>query len=189
MIFDDIFMNLYHHKAIELKYQGYNYREISKTIGGKISEGGLRNYFAVDGKLYMAYLEYEAEQTGFRDEETRNEFRRQASYAGKVMQSILERSLRRGNDKLAFEILKEQLDRAGIVVVKQSLEKEIIREDGSSDPHSMTDEELKKALEKEGVCYYTGLSLHSMRSKSPEKKEERIAEICNEIRQLWKSTS
>lgn len=113
-------MTRYHQKAIELKYAGQTYKEIEKALGGKLTAGTLADYFATDGMLYIPYLEYEARQNKFIEEEVRKDFRVQAQYASKIMRSILQQALKAGDYVAALQIVKEQLDRAGIVTIKKS---------------------------------------------------------------------
>ncbi len=111
-------MNLYHQKAIELKYQGLTYAEISETIGGKIKAERLRHLFANDGTLHLEYLRYESKMNAFKEDETKESFKHDLTIAPTLMRGMLQRALKRHDDRLAFQILREQMDRAGFVVTR-----------------------------------------------------------------------
>lgn len=114
-------MNIFHQKAIVLKYHGNSYKEISKAIGGKLSEGVLRRYFSYDGMLHIPYLEFEAKQNQWSEEDARQEIKRMATYAAKIMKILLRKSLETHNWRLAFDILKDILDRAGITAIRTTV--------------------------------------------------------------------
>lgn len=109
-------MNKFEMKAIELHYEGASYREISQAIGGRLTEKVLKNYFSIGGRLYLPYLEYEGRQNKERQQGISSRMRAKLSYLDKVMDSLLQGALKRKDYKLAFEIVKEQMDRAGFVV-------------------------------------------------------------------------
>jgi|SRR5581483_3561340 len=113
-------MNVYHKKAIELRYKGYTTKEIEKALGGKLTKGTLDNYFAYDGKLYLPFLDFQARQDKFIEEDVRSEFKSQAKYAPKIMNTILQQALKAHDYIAALHIVKEQLDRAGLVTIKKS---------------------------------------------------------------------
>src|SRR5258706_11681470 len=103
---------------IALKYKGYTYREISKHRGDKPSEGTIKQLFSQNGSLYIPYLQYVAEMDEFKENETKKSFMRDLAIAPTLMRGMLQRALKRHDDRLAFQILKEQMDRAGFVVTR-----------------------------------------------------------------------
>lgn len=113
-------MTPYERKAIELKYEGHTYRQISQAIGGKLSEGSLKNLFMVDGRLYLPYLQFEAERNKMMEQEARQAFKKDLNFAAKIMRTILQQALKRKDFKLALETIKEQMDRAGFVVTRKT---------------------------------------------------------------------
>lgn len=143
----------YHQKAIELKYKGHTYREISKAIGGRISEGVLRKYFTIDGKLYIPYLTFEAAQNSFREEDIRTQFKRQAQRVYRIWDSLIQKALEAGDYQLAFNITKEQLDRAGIVTVRKAE----VNVEQKNTTVIETHEQYLSELERLGIDPETGL--------------------------------
>lgn len=148
-------MNNYHRKAIELKYKGYTHVEISKAIGGKLTPGTLDHHFASDGMLYLPYLEYSARQGKFIEDQVRDEFKEQARYASKIMRTLLQAALKAKDYRAALEIIKEQLDRAGVVTVKKSQ----VNVTDNKDKEISTYEQYTKELERMGIDPGTGLRL------------------------------
>lgn len=113
-------MTIYHQKAIELKYAGKTYREISKAINLKISEGVLQKYFMTDGMLYIPYLQYEARMNDFNEKTARSTYKKMTGWTARVQQQLLKLAINRGDYRLAWDIIKDINDRAGLVVVRKS---------------------------------------------------------------------
>lgn len=113
-------MNKFHKKAIELKYKGNTYREISKALGKRITELTLKDYFRVDGLLYVHYLEYEARMNEWTEEESRKEYKRLASFTSKMQMTVLKQAVKAKDWRLANDIIKDINDRAGLVVVRKT---------------------------------------------------------------------
>lgn len=113
-------MNKLHQQAIELKYEGKTYQEISDLLDGKFTLGTLKKYFAYDGVLHLPYLEYEAEHNQWNEQEIRKEFQRMTMYSAKIMKDLLQGSLVSHDFRLTLKILKEIMDRAGITVQRMS---------------------------------------------------------------------
>ena len=113
-------LNQYEQKALELKYRGSTYREISKAIGGKLTEKTLETYFSVEGKLWLPYQEYCASLNAFSEDEIRKDFKRGAQYAYKIKQIILQKALAKGDYVLANRVASDILDRAGLVIVRKA---------------------------------------------------------------------
>lgn len=146
-------MTLLHRKAIELKYKGYTYREISQALGGKISENTLKMYFAEDGMLFLDYIEYEAEQNKWGIENAQKEFKRLGSSVPRRMQSLYKLALKKGNYDLCFKIMADMADRAGMVVVKKTESKD------TSEPKGFTHEQFVAECKRRGVDPDSGFRL------------------------------
>lgn len=153
-------MTIYHQKAIELKYKGNTYAEISKALGGKISEGTLKQYFMVDGLLYLPYAEYESRLNGWTEEHARKEYKRLAGHMSKVKLALLQKAIKIGDLRLAYDIARDVEDRSGLVVVKKTEVKDE-REKGE-----LTNEQLAEQLHGMGIDSRTGLSLRSTKAPS-----------------------
>lgn len=117
-------MKIYHEKAIDLKYQGYTYKYISKAINYKISEPVLRRYFSIEGMLYVPYLEYEARQNHWNEQNAKNEYMRMAAYTAKIIKDILKQALVRHDLRLALSIVKYIDDMAGIGITREKIKEE-----------------------------------------------------------------
>ncbi len=165
-------MNSYHRKAIELKYNGQTYKEIEKSLGGKISEGVLKKLFATDGTLYIPYLQFEGEMNQWAQENTKKDYQRMAAYTAKIQRTILQKALKQGDLRLAFDILKDINDRAGLVIVRK-------RETEKSEESRriLTDEEYKQKLVELDMDPITGLNLSYIKRLSPEERDEIIEEM------------
>lgn len=146
-------MTIYHKKAIELKYRGYTYREISKHLNGKLSEDALKRCFQMDGSLYFDYLEYEAQQNKWTDENSRQDYKRLAAHTSKIQQSLLKQAIKSGDYRLAWDIIKDINDRAGLVVVRKS---EVNVETKEAKPIDNY-EQFAKELRRLGIDPGTGL--------------------------------
>lgn len=146
-------MTIYHRKAIELKYAGCTYREISKSLGGKLTETSLKKYFEVGGTLYLPYLEHEARMNAWTEENSRQDYKKLASYTSKVEKSLLKTAMRKGDYRLAFDILKDINDRAGLVVIRQTQ----VNIDENKSKAINTYEHFLSELKRSGIDAGTGL--------------------------------
>lgn len=147
-------MNIYEKKAIELRYMGYTYPKIAEAIGNKISISTLRQWFMMGGRLYHDYLSYQDQQDKFTEEDVRSQFKKAARHGVKVMETILQKALAKGDYKLALEVVKEQMDRGGVVTVRQS--KVNIEDERKT---KLTDEQYLQELQRLGIDRTTGLRL------------------------------
>lgn len=148
-------MNLYHQKAIELKYQGMTYPEISVAMGGKIKVNQLKHLFEHGGYLFLDYLKYEAQMNKVRAKSVHEAFEKDCLIAAAIMRSLLQKALKEGNIKMAFEILKEQMDRSGFVVVRNVS----LATKAGEGRKPQTYEEFKAECARQGIDYNTGLRL------------------------------
>ena len=151
-------MNAYHKKAIELKYAGNTYDEISRALGRKFSVNTLKHHFALDGLLYLPYLEYEARQNGWNEETAKKEYKRLAGHMSKVKLSLLKRAIDTGDLRLAYDIARDVEDRAGLVVVRKTEVKD------ERPKGELTNEQLADQLRGMGIDPRTGLSVRSTKT-------------------------
>ena len=85
-------MNSIHNQAIKLKYSGFSYKQISIKLKGKLFESTLKEYFSLDGLLYVPYLEFETKQNEWNLENTRSEFKKLAIKSSKALQDLLKKA-------------------------------------------------------------------------------------------------
>jgi hypothetical protein len=115
--------------AIELKYNGKTYQqiaiELSKLADFKVSSVTLAHAFAVDGRLNVDYLLYEAKQNNWNEEHSRQEHKRLSAATADVRKQILREALKHGDYRLALDVVKDIDDRAGNVVVRKVENKEV----------------------------------------------------------------
>jgi len=142
--------------AIRLKYQGKTHREIASEVEKltriKVSESTIRTYFNTNGRLYIPYVEYSSRNDEYIEEEVRKQFKDAAKNASKIMRSLLQMAIKRGDLRLAKDILESQMDRAGLTVVKKvEVEK--------TEKKVMTDEQLYSELERMGLDPKTGFRI------------------------------
>lgn len=149
------FLTDLHNKAIELKFKGYTYSQISKQLDGKISEGVLKNHFSLNGLLYEAYLDFITRRNEIIDQEVRAEYKRMAGYSVKIIKALLQNALKEHNWRLAFDIQKDILDRAGIT----AYEKTRIETRQEAPTRFMTREDLNAELIRQGIDPATGLRI------------------------------
>ena len=109
-------MNNLHQKAIELKYAGKTYSEISLMLEGQLTEGTLKQYFSEEGLLFIPYAEFELELNKRRLEESTNLFQKNATKASQALIDGLDRAVLAKNDKLIINYATVILDRAGLIV-------------------------------------------------------------------------
>lgn len=143
-------MTIYHDKAIQLKYEGYTYAEISKMLGGKISVNTLEHLFMRDGVLYIPYQEYRAKMEKWSEDKAREDLKREASYGGQILKEILAQAMAVGNLELALATVKTILGLAGIVEEKRL---KVIEE-----KHYDSTDELIQELKANGIDPLTGLT-------------------------------
>lgn len=146
-------MNIFHRKAIELKYKGYTYREISKAIGGKITEKSLRSYFTEGGLLHFDYCEYEAEQNKWGLDEARKEYKRLGATVPKQLRSLYKVAWKNHQYDLCLKILQEMNGQAGMVVVRKTESKDV------SENKGLTNEQFNAECKRRGIDPATGLRL------------------------------
>lgn len=155
-------MKRWENEAIRLKYNGRTHRqiadEVSKLTGIHVTESTIRTYFSVDGRLYLPYLEYEGRQNQWTEEDIRKELKRDAQNAVKMLRSILQKAIKAGEWQVALNIMKEQMDRGGVVTIKKS---EINVESNSKQP--LTYEQYLKESARLGIDPRSGLRV----SKTP----------------------
>lgn len=142
----------YHYLAIELKYEGKTYEEISRALKGAIEPRSIANWFNKDGLLYLDYLEYAERKNRERQAESASIFSKEVANASKVIINALTHAVKNKNDDKAVEYAKEILDRAGLVVVRRS---EIKSESKPSEP--MTYEEFIAECERQGIDPSSGV--------------------------------
>ena len=143
-----------HQRMIEMRYKGNSYRQMSdetERLGRRLKESTLAHYFEVDGKLYLEYLEYEAAQNSYNKEISKKQFQQVLAIAGKLMRSLFKVAMKRKDYKLAFEILKEEMDRAGSVVVRKNEVEDM------TDRKAMSYEQLQSELARLGIDPRSGL--------------------------------
>lgn len=153
-------MTIYERKAIELRYRGYTYPQIHKAVGGKISVSGLKKKFATDGNLFIPFMEYIAKQEDYIEDKVRAEFKDQAKYASRIQRSLLQKALKKGDIALANTIVKDMLDRAGVVVVRKA---QVNVEDSRERP--MTNDEYLEQLRGLGIDPRTGFRLAGQKTQ------------------------
>lgn len=149
-------MKRWEKEAIRLKYNGKTYREIatslSKMFSVHIVEGSIRNLFAIDGRLYLDYLEYEVLQNNYTDETARQQYRQMASWTPKAEKQLYKEAMKHGDYRLAWDILKNINDRAGLVVIRKSE----VNVDDQSGKRIETYEQFVQELQRNGIDPRTG---------------------------------
>lgn len=148
-------MTIYQQRAIELKYKGYTYREISKSMDGKISESMLAKYFKVDGKLYLPYLEYEARMNNWNEETAKTQYKSMLGWTWKMQQQLLKQAFKVKDYRLVRDIINDINDRAGFVVVRKS---QVNVKDDREDKLE-TYEQFTEILRERGIDPRTGLRM------------------------------
>lgn len=156
-------MKKWEQEAIKLKYQGKTHAEIARAVSKlcniTVTEGTMRNYFALDGRLYLPYLEYSTKNEKYIEEEVRKEFKDQAKHAGKIYRTILQKALKQGDLKLAKEIVDGQMDRAGLTVVKKvEVEK--------TERKELSDEQFFDELRRLGIDPESGLRIGAPKTQA-----------------------
>lgn len=105
-------MNKLRQQAIELKYEGMTYEEISTTLTGKLSINTLKSYFAVKGQLYDSYLEYESIQNKIRQMESGTMLQKKSSRAAQIIIDAMEKAVEDGDNDKAVKYAKDVLNLA-----------------------------------------------------------------------------
>lgn len=150
-------MKKWEQEAIRLKYQGKTYQEIAKEISKlcriTIHEQTMKNAFTVDGRLYLDYLKYEGAQNNWTDEHSRQEYKRLAAETSAIQEQLLKQAMKKGDFRLAWDIVKDINDRAGLVVVRKS---EVNVDDQRERPIENY-EQFVQDLERQGIDPRTGL--------------------------------
>lgn len=152
-------LNKNHHLAIELKYEGLSYEDIAKELKGKFSVNTLKMYFASDGVLYDAYLDYESKQNQARRDSVQGIFDKHVVTAAQVLVDAMlnaKKSSRKKQEAIGYA--EKILDRAGIVVSR----KVQIKDDREE---KLSDEEFNRELKRQGIDPATGLALRTAKKK------------------------
>ena len=148
-------MNSIHNQAIKLKYSGFSYKQISIKLKGKLFESTLKEYFSLDGLLYVPYLEFETKQNEWNLENTRSEFKKLAIKSSKALQDLLKKAMDKNDLRLAFDIVKEINSIAGLT----ALNKQEIQDKNNKKETITTYEELRAELIKSGIDPDTGFRI------------------------------
>jgi len=157
-------MTRWEQEAIRLKYLGKTYRqianEISKYANVSVSESTIKQWFMVDGRLYIPYLTYSAKLNEQSEDEIRKELKRDAENGVKVLRSLLQKAIKNGEFQVALNIIKEQMDRGGVVTVRKS---EINVKDQPG--KEMTREDYIKECARLGIDPRSGLRVPTAQTK------------------------
>jgi hypothetical protein len=176
-------MNQLHQLAIELKYEGKVYEEISQALNNKLTAGTLKKYFSEGGLLQVPYLEYQELQTKLRHKEARNLFKSHVSKAAKVITDTLDNAIHNGDNKLAVQAAEKVLDRAGFIIPTK-IDSETT---DARDPKDMTQEELhayvKETTVGRGKDPVTGEEISRLAGLTVEERDEYILK---RTKWLWK---
>lgn len=150
-------MKRWEHEAIRLRYNGKTYREIagelSRLYGMTIVESSIRGLFMVDGRLYLDYLEYETKQNDYTDETSRQQYKQMAAWVPKAEKQLYKEALKKEDYRLAWDILKNINDRAGVVVVRKT---EVTTDDKTT-KRIDSFEQFLEVLKRTGIDSRTGL--------------------------------
>jgi len=107
-------MNSLHQKAIELKYEGNTYQEISSILGGEFTEGTLKQYFSENGILYLSYIAYAESMSEKALRESIALLRKTSEKASYALVNGLERAISNQDDTLILKYSTLILDRSGL---------------------------------------------------------------------------
>src|SRR3990167_6849192 len=98
-------MKFWEQTCLQLKYEGKTYRELAdqvyKITKIKVSQGTIENYFAVDGKFYLPYMQYEAEQNNWNADHAKQQYKRLGAYTDKIKVSLLKLAIKTKDYRLA----------------------------------------------------------------------------------------
>lgn len=109
----------YHHRAVELRYQGSTYKDIMGTIAMEfrrgISESTVKKWFMRGGLLNQEYLEYAKAENLQRRQMMREELKKLVSKVPIVLDSVLSRKDETGqSDMVALQGVKLVVEIMGI---------------------------------------------------------------------------
>ena len=147
-------MNHFQQKAIEMKYQGYTYKEIADAMGNKVSWHTIESWFRHGGMLDFDYHHYVARVLEKRIDEAREDIKKSAAIGGELLDELLKQSMQSGDLHLAFKIVVKQLALAGIVEPKYN-------QLPNDEKHYETVEQLVADLEAAGIDPLTGLTIRA----------------------------
>lgn len=111
-------MNQFHQLAIELRYEGKTYEDISKALEGNLAVGTLKQYFAEDGLLDYEYHRYAEQQSKARRDLGLDILKSQVKKAATVIVEALNKALEQGDYTKAVKYAEIILDRVGILGVE-----------------------------------------------------------------------
>lgn len=141
---------------INLKYLGKTSQEIANVINKRFNKNytalAIRKRFIMDGSLYLPYQEYAAKQEEFVEEDVRKRYRGMANWGDKVMRSIVQIALKKGDLRTALAAIQDINDRAGVVVIRKSQVN--IKEEKRG---NLSDAEFSKELTRFGIDPRTGV--------------------------------
>lgn len=149
-------MNQAYLRMIELKYLGKASQEVANIINRefdkKYTAHAIRQKFQMDGTLYLAYQEYAAKQEEFVEEDIRKRYLAMANWGDKVMRSLVQKAIKKGDLATALRVLQDINDRAGLVVIRKSQIN--IKEEKRG---NLSDAEFSKELTRFGIDPRTGV--------------------------------
>lgn len=141
---------------ISLKYKGKTSQEIANVINKhfnkKYTPLAIRKRFMMDGSLYLPYQEYAAKQEEFTEEDIRNRYKAMAGWADKVMRSLVQAAIKKGDLATALRVLQDINDRSGNVVIRKSQIN--VKEEKRG---NLSDVEFSKELTRFGIDPRTGV--------------------------------
>ena len=160
-------MNKYHQLAIELKYGGMNYKQISKKLDGKFTSGTLKKYFSRNGKLYNKYINYADGQNEIRRQETSILIRKATTEAAQAILTTLREALKGNDSRIVLKSAQMILDRAGMPTPRWT-SKDVVKEKGRK---VLSDEEYESQLRAQGLDPRTGrrIGVPPPSQKTPDK--------------------
>jgi len=168
-------MNNLHRKAIELKYQGKSYTQISNELSNELTEGTLKQYFSEEGLLFVPYHEYETAQNKELSIETTTSLKRLAVRASKALGEALETAIENNDVRTLLKI-------AELVLPKN---KDTNTEDNTKGTgnaiQNLSTEEFDSMLVKEDFDPATNQSIKYIKSLT---ENERIALVKKRWEQL-----
>ena len=151
----------YKQQAFILRYRGIPAKEIVKKLG-RYAQNTIEKNFATGGKWDVDYRAFKLRQDRAMEAAARDMFKREVRWAGETMIKLVKKAKKNKDYKLMFEILKEMMDRAGVVVVKKS------EVDFGLNERELTDEQLDKLIADSGFNPITGLPLRGTKTPPPE---------------------
>ncbi len=95
-------------RAIEMKYEGYNMKEISVTLD--VPHITVRSWFYAGGRLHQAYIDYAKEETELRRKTAHDIFKAHVPDAVRTLVSVMSKSkLDIARVQAAKEIINRQM--------------------------------------------------------------------------------